>query len=259
MNYYRPPRFGLFPPAVKNLLIANVLFFIATLVLQNTFQFDLTNTLGLHYFLSHDFKPYQGITYMFMHGGFMHIFFNMFALWMFGNMLENYWGSKRFLLFYFICGIGAALTQEVTQYIYFHGIENALNIYNAAPNMNDFSLLVQKYFTGFQYPQPASTGESVEILQKLYQLRMDMSVTIGASGAIFGVLLAFGMLFPDTMLYVFFAIPIKAKYFVIIYGLIELYSAMAANTSDNVAHFAHLGGMVFGFFLIQYWKHKRTL
>ncbi len=259
MNDYRPPRFALFPPVVKNLLIANVLFFIATLVIQNTYRYDLTNLLGLHYFMSADFKPYQIITYMFMHGGFLHIFFNMFALWMFGNMLENYWGSKRFLLFYLICGIGAAFTQEITQYIYFHGIENALSIYDASPNLNDFSMLADKYFTGFRYPQPASTSEAVMILQKLYQLKMDMSVTIGASGAIFGVLLAFGMLFPNTLLYVYFAIPIKAKYFVIIYGLIELYSAISANPSDNIAHFAHLGGMVFGFFLILYWKQKKTL
>ena len=260
MNDYRPPSFSLFPPVVKNLLIANVLFFIATMVIQSSFHYDLTNGFGLHYFLSKDFKIYQFVTYMFLHGGFTHIAFNMFALWMFGNVLENFWGSKRFILFYIVCGIGAGLTQEITEYFYLHTVQNAINLYNTSPNTNDFSLLTQKYFSSISFPQPQSNSESIAILSQLYQFKIDhMPPVIGASGAIFGVLLAFGMLFPNTLLYVYFAIPVKAKYFVVIYGLIELYAGIANNPEDNVAHFAHLGGMIFGLILILYWKQKRTL
>lgn len=229
-NAYRPPSFSLFPPAVKNLLIVNGLFFLATLVVQNTFHLDLSTgvgmvagtledfhwSLGLHYFQSPDFHFYQLITYMFMHAGVEHILFNMFALWMFGYTLENFWGAKRFLIFYFICGIGAGLTQELMGFLH-----------------ATYSLHID----------PAS-----------YEF-----VTIGASGAIFGILLAFGMLFPNTMIYVYFAIPVKAKYFVIFYGALELFFGIRASSGDNVAHFAHLGGMLFGFIMIMYWKRKRRL
>jgi membrane associated rhomboid family serine protease len=256
MDYYKPPTFNLFPPVVKNLLIANVVFFFATYVVRGS-GVDLNNVLGLHYFQSVDFRPYQLITYMFMHGGFAHIFFNMFALWMFGNALENFWGPKRFLLFYFVCGIGAGLMQEFVQYFFFHHIHQLLEIFSTAPNESDFSDIASKYFGATV--SGGTPAEWIEYLQKAYQELMNMSVTIGASGAIFGVLLAFGMLFPNTLLYVYFAIPIKAKYFVIIYGLIELGSAISDRPGDNVAHFAHLGGMLFGFILIMYWRSKRRL
>jgi membrane associated rhomboid family serine protease len=128
MNEYRPPRFGLFPPVVKNLLIANVIFFIAGFVIQNTFNYDIAKVLGLHYFLAKDFRVTQLVTYMFLHGGLMHIALNMFALWMFGTTLENYWGGKRFIIFYAICGIGAGLVQEASLYVYFHHIKNAIEV-----------------------------------------------------------------------------------------------------------------------------------
>jgi membrane associated rhomboid family serine protease len=260
MDYYRPPSFSLFPPVVKNLLIANTLFFIATLVVNNTYHIDLNNILGLHYFQASTFKPYQLVTYMFMHGGFAHILFNMFALWMFGYSLENLWGPKRFLFFYFVCGIGAGLTQEFVQYFYFHHIHQALEVFSSAPNQPDFTAIAAKYF-GLE----ASGGETfsgqymVLLLQKAFEDAMSQSVTIGASGAIFGILLAFGMLFPNTLLYVYLFVPVKAKYFVIVYGLIELFSAVSNRPGDDVAHYAHIGGMVFGFFLIMYWRRKRDI
>jgi len=260
MNDYRPPKFGMFPPVVKNLLIANAVIFVAGLVLQDTFQIDIANQFGLHYFLAKDFKIYQLVTYMFLHGGFMHIALNMFALWMFGNLIENYWGSKRFLLFYMVCGIGAGIIQEVSLYIYFHHIQNALDIYASSQDEIGFNYLTNTYFQGITgYQMPLNPSERSSVLSGLYQFMINSSNTIGASGAIFGILLAFGMLFPNTLLYLYFAIPVKAKYFVIGYGLIELYQGIRGSTDDNVAHFAHLGGMLFGLIFILYWKRKRTL
>jgi membrane associated rhomboid family serine protease len=260
MDYYRPPTFSLFPPIVKNLLIINGLCYLTTVVFQNShYQIDLNNLLGLHYFQSSDFKPYQLVTYMFMHGSIMHIALNMFALWMFGNAIENYWGPKKFLVFYFVCGIGAGFTQEVVQYFYFHHIQQVLDVFSANANSSDFSAIALKYFGIEVGGTESHPGEYMEFLQQAYQKAMNDAVTIGASGAIFGILLAFGMIFPNTLLYVYFAIPVKAKYFVVVYGLIELFSAVSNRPGDDVAHYAHLGGMLFGFFLIMYWRRKRTI
>lgn len=256
MDYYRPPSFSLFPPVVKNLLIANALFFLTTYVVGNTYHIDLTNILGLHYIQSSEFKPYQLVTYMFMHGSITHILFNMFALWMFGYTLENFWGPKKFLIFYFVCGIGAAITQELFQYIYFHHIQQTIEIFSSAPNQLDFNSILSKYFP-YAVTGPVSPNETTQLLWDAYHKFMNEMVTIGASGAIFGILLAFGMLFPNTLLYVYFFVPVKAKYFVILYGLMELFFAVSNKPGDDVAHYAHLGGMVFGFFLIMYWRNKR--
>jgi len=259
-NYYRPPTFSLFPPVVKYLLIINALFFLAmkALALQG---FDLAGPLGLHFYKSAEFKPFQIVTYMFMHGSFMHIFSNMFGLWMFGNALENYWGSKRFLIFYIICGLGAGLTQEISQYIYFQHVQNAIDIYSKMPNEPDFQYLMGKYFSAMPDVESVRVTLSTStgyLTDKLTQL---MSVpTVGASGAIFGILLAFGVMFPDTLLFLLFLpIPIKAKYFVFFYAAFELYSGLANHTGDDVAHFAHLGGLFFGLIMVLYWKRKRTL
>ncbi len=196
---------------------------------------------------------------MFLHDptSIWHILFNMFALWMFGSIIENYWGGKRFLLFYFVCGIGAGLTQELVQYFYYHHIHQVLEIFSSAPNESDFSAIALKYF-GAQV-SGGSPSEWMMYLQKAYQESMNQALTIGASGAIFGILLAYGMLFPNTLLYLYFAIPVKAKYVVIGYGLLELFSAISNRPGDDVAHYAHLGGMVFGFILIMYWKRKRHI
>lgn len=227
MNNFRPTGFSVLPIVVKNLLIINVLFFLATIATDVVLHIDLKDYLGLHYIGASDFQPFQLVTYMFMHGNFAHLFFNMFALWMFGNTLENIWGANRFLLFYFVCGIGAGLVQELVQYI--------------------------QFVTTLE-------GETVRIAAN-HVISMDdylnMLTTVGASGAVYGILLAFGMMFPNSTLYIYFAIPIKAKWFVLLYGIIELYSGL--NGADNVAHFAHLGGMLFGLILILYWKKKGNL
>ena len=207
--------FSFLPPVVKNLLILNVLFFLADISLQ-TRGIDLTQWLGLHYITAQDFYPWQFITYMFMHGNFSHLFFNMFALWMFGYALENYWGSKRFLVYYLITGVGAALIQT--------GVL-ALEIRSMTAELPPFA--AQHY--------------------------INQIVTVGASGAVYGILLAFGMCFPNVPIFLYFFLPIKAKWFVIIYGVIELFAGIGG-TADGVAHFAHLGGMIFGLLLILYWR-----
>ena len=229
---YSPGNFNELPVVVKNLLIINGLLFLATISL-NSLGIDLVKIFGLHQFQSNDFRPHQIITHLFMHGSFTHLFFNMFALWMFGKILENIWGQKKFLIYYMITGIGAAAIHLIfCQY-------QIINISNQIPDLVNIAI-EGKY------------NPSIPLSKKLTQLII--TPTVGASGAVFGLLLAFGMLFPNALLYLYFAIPIKAKYFVIGYGLIELYAGISNNPADNVAHFAHLGGMIFGYFLLKYWK-----
>ena len=239
MNY-RPSSFRHLPEVVKNLLIINGLFFLATITLDSM-GFDMYLFFGLHQFQSPDFMPHQLITHLFMHGNFTHLFFNMFALWMFGKVLENVWGGKKFLIYYMITGLGAAAIHlGVSQY--------EIMSLQAQISSNDLNTILNEggnILTGGQnYTNP--------IMGKLNLLIH--TPTVGASGAVFGVLLAFGMLFPNALLYIYLAIPIKAKYFVILYGLLELYAGISNNPADNVAHFAHLGGMIFGFLLIKYWR-----
>ena len=218
---YSPTGFRVLPTIVKHLLIINVLMFLAYVTLAR-FNIDLNDILGLHFFKASDFRIYQLVTYMFMHGNFGHLFFNMFALWMFGNTLENIWGSKRFLLFYMVCGIGAGLCQELVQYI--------------------------------QYATSLAQYETVNMSGRIISMDsyLNMMTTVGASGAIYGLLLAFGMMFPDSRIYLYFLFPIKAKWFVIGYAVLEL--ILGFQGVDNVAHFAHLGGMLFGLLLILYWR-----
>ena len=218
------------PVVTKNLIIINVLVWVASLVLPRV-GVDLTSWLGLHFPGAKDFYAFQFVTYMFMHDthSFAHVFFNMFAVYMFGRVLEQVWGPKRFLIFYMVTGIGAGLVQELTW-------------------MYDLRSVIAA-------PQELINIGGGQILEKpdFYNL----FVTVGASGAVFGILLAFGMLFPNVPLYIMFVpIPIKAKYFVIFYGLAELTLDVANFSGDSVAHFAHLGGMLFGFFMIQYWRKK---
>jgi membrane associated rhomboid family serine protease len=271
---YRPQSFQVLPLVVKNLLIINGLLFLATWVFQNQYEIDLTDYLGLHYFSSDLFRPYQLVTYMFMHGGFEHIFFNMFALWMFGNVLENFWGSKRFLIFYMVTGIGAALTYLGYQGIQYQQVHSAIDSLIASPSPENYLELMRNHFNAFlEVPQvstqiQAFASEWAKHLNEPHYLNvaltdinqlLDLKINtpmVGASGAVFGVLLAFGMLFPNTLLYVYFLIPIKAKYFVILYGGLELFLGIQNNPADNVAHFAHLGGMLFGFILIKYWQKR---
>ena len=199
MSHFQPQRFSLLPPVVKNLLIINGLFFLATIVGSGS-NIDLYAPLAMHHWDSNSFRIWQPITYMFMHGDFFHIFFNMWGVWMFGTQLENLWGSKRFLKFYLLTGLGAGILHFIL--------------------FPDGSL-------------------------------------VGASGALFGLLLGFGMMFPNAQLMlIFLPVPIKAKYFVVIYGLMELYYGFTS--TGNIAHFAHIGGMLFGFLIIKYWKRKRN-
>ena len=217
------------PTVTKNLLLINVLAFVATLVLGR--QFDLSEFGKLHFFLAPDFHVYQLITYQFLHGDLTHIFFNMFALWMFGCVIERVWGPQRFLVYYLVCGIGAGLCQELVQYVEYSGEL-------ASMSMSDII--------------PVHTRGGVITMTVADYL--NTWGTIGASGAVYGILLAFGMTFPNERIFIFpLPVPIKAKWFVCIYAAIELFSAYSSS-GDGVAHMAHLGGMLFGLLLILYWR-----
>jgi membrane associated rhomboid family serine protease len=215
------------PPVTKNLIIINALFFLGTIV-ADRYGVDLNNILGLHFFLADKFNPAQLFTYMFMHGGWSHVFFNMFAVWMFGSILEQIWGSRRFLFYYILCGVGAGVVQEIVQFVHY---ETVLSAY-----------------------------DSVDLSGQVVQMEdyLNLMVTVGASGAVYAILLAFGMFFPNRKMFIIpIPVPVKAKYFVIGYAVLELYLGLSNNVSDNVAHFAHLGGMIFGFILIMYWRQRK--
>lgn len=197
------------PTLTKNLLIINVLAYAAGLAVQR--YVDLNDIMGLHFMLAPDFHVWQLVTYMFMHGGFQHLFFNMFALWMFGCIVENTMGTRRYALYYLACGIGAGLFQEAAQLVQFYTIAES-----------------------------------------------SIGTTVGASGAVYGILLAFGMSYPDERIFIFpMPLPIKAKWLVIGYAAIEVYMAMTAS-GDDVAHLAHLGGMAVGYMLMRYWRSSAT-
>ncbi|MBO5865665.1 MAG: rhomboid family intramembrane serine protease [Bacteroidaceae bacterium] len=217
------------PEVTKNLLAINVLMYLATIVMAKQ-GVNLTNTLGLHFFMASDFAPYQIVTYMFMHSGFSHLFFNMFALYMFGGVLEKVWGAKRFLIYYFVCGIGAGLLQEAVQYASY----------------------LQDGLAAYEVVRTPSGIIPMDMFLNLW-------TTVGASGAIYAILLGFGMLFPNERMFIFpLPFPIKAKFFVVGYAAIELFLGVF-NTRDGIAHFAHLGGMVFGLVMILYWRKKRKI
>ena len=216
------------PTITKNLLIINGLMFLAYFVFART-GVDLNDILGLHFFMAPDFHLYQLFTYMFMHANFTHLFFNMFALWMFGCVVENVWGPKKFLFYYISCGVGAGIIQEIAQFGSFYYMATSQL---AGIGFSDLSTIA---------------ANSADFL--------NMWTTVGASGAIYAILLAFGMIFPNERIFIFpLPIPIKAKWFVIFYVAVELVSALST-TNDSVAHFAHLGGMLFGFLMITYWKN----
>ncbi len=273
---FRPGGFNILPPVVKNLLIINGLFFLASFALGSSFGIDLTDYLGLHFLGAEKFRPYQFITYMFMHHDFSHIFFNMFALWMFGNALENLWGPKKFLIYYIITGIGAALIHYLIVYIEVTPILNTIDSFLESPSNNAFvdfmnngklhvvseeiqnsmREFIPRYNALLNSNPQAALSSSIEFISQYRVEYLNAPVVIGASGSVFGLLLAFGMMFPNSLIYVYFAIPVKAKWFVMIYGAIELFSGFYNRPGDNVAHFAHLGGMVFGFLLLMYWRYQ---
>lgn len=216
-------------PVTRNLLVINILLYFATGILKNN-GVDLNNVLGLHFFLSDSFMPYQLFTYMFMHASFEHIFFNMLAFWMFGRILEHVWGAKRYLIFYLVCGIGAGICQEVAQYVDY--VHEGLGAYSMV------------------------TDGAVSMPMSEY---LNTWTTVGASGAVYGILLGFGMSFPNERVMLLIPpIPLKAKYLVAGYAVIELLSGLGTSNS-NIAHFAHLGGMLFGMVLILIWRRKARL
>lgn len=286
MTEFRPGRFQVLPTVVKNLIIINVIMVFGQFALGK-YGIDLADYLGLHYWRSELFKPWQLLTHMFMHGSYndvggtiSHIFFNMFALWMFGSVLENIWGPKRFLIFYIVCGIGAAVLHLGVLGWGYHVIEQAFRHYQQDPTLDNFVIftrdhllpikaqagtrLVDVYNTWMNNPQMNLGQESVSAInQYLHGVRLNDGVyisglfdeaTVGASGAVFGVLFAFGYLFPNTLIYLYFLVPIKAKYVVAGFALIELFSGIQNSAGDNVAHFAHLGGMIVAFILIRIWN-----
>lgn len=229
------------PPVVKNIILINVLMLLVDFTAKSVFGVELTMVLGLYFPKSDQFMPLQIVTHMFMHGGFWHIFFNMYALYIFGQVLENVWGPKRFFIYYIICGLGAALTHEAVIAYQYSQLAHSL-----APG--DLQNVLNEGTALFRERQLFSDPD----MQKL-QLLLN-TPTVGASGAVFGILLAFGVLFPNTQLMLLFPpIPIKAKYFVLIYGGIELFMALT-QPGSNIAHTAHIGGMLFGYLLIRYWR-----
>ena len=226
MNY-RPSGFSFLPPVVKNLLIINGLSFFASIVFGRM-GFDVLGKFGLYLPVSDFFEPYQLVTHLFLHytSNLGHILGNMFALWMFGTPLENLWGGKRFFVYYFVTGFGAAAIHLGVNY--------------------------------WDYVQASNLHALEGSLDALYRMRsLAMTPTVGASGAVFGLLLGYGMMFPNQQIYLYFLLPIKAKWFVLIYGLFELFNGVA-NSGSSIAHFAHVGGMIFGFILIRSWQANRT-
>lgn len=245
MNESRSVFSGIIPMVTKNIIIINVIVWLAQVVLLRS-GIDLVSYLGLHYVESSGFRIYQVITYMFLHdpGSFTHVFFNMFAVFMFGRTLEQVWGPKRFISYYFITGIGAALVQMLIVFIRVQSVKSGM----------DATAIAEVYANGYEAVQQGMnySNPAMATLNSLVN-----SPTVGASGAVFGILLAFGMLFPNAELFIIpFPFPIKAKWFVIGYGVLELFFGIRNLPGDNVAHFAHLGGMLFGIFLILYWKKK---
>lgn len=261
-------------PAVKNLLIINVLVFLAANVFENSLGIDFNKTFGLHYYLAENFGVWQFVTFMFLHSGFSHVFFNMFAVYMFGRIIEQVWGTQRFLIYYFVTGIGSGIIQELALYFdinpFIVAVDNFLSDPSTA-NLQQFinnegaafssassvalSSFINEYNSLCNTDLESATALARKFIIEYQAMFIEAHVTIGASGAVFGVLLAFGMLFPNmTIMLLIPPIPIKAKYFVLGYGLIELFQGVANFSYDNVAHWAHLGGMLFGFFLIRHWR-----
>lgn len=260
---------------VKQLLIINVLFFIAD-ALHNEGVFTIVdmNLFALFFPESDYFRPYQIVTHFFMHGNLAHLFFNMFALVMFGSALEQLWGPKRFLVFYLVCALGAALIHTLVNYYEYGALEHAVEAFTATPSYDGFVALLEENriirnslnATGQSYLnelgaslQNGTTSAMAEVSKVMTEIAQAIPngfpPVVGASGAIYGLLLGFGMLFPNVeLMLLFLPIPIKAKYFIPILMVIELFLGINQFSWDNIAHFAHLGGALFGFLLILYWK-----
>lgn len=278
---YSPQKFSFLPPVIKNLLIINTLVYLSSFFFKGAFGIDINDILGLRYPLSSAFRPFQFLTYMFAHASFSHLFFNMFALWMFGYAVENVMGSKRFLIFYLVCGVGAALCHYGVAYFSLEPVVSSINYIIANPSYENILEFVRNhrfYVTSnmvlngvslsdfnsslsvlqFNSSDYGAMQTSLNFLAGYKEFYMNLPNVVGASGAVFAILLAFGMLFPNVYIYLYFFVPIKAKWFVIFYGIIEL-MFWVFGAGGNIAHFAHLGGMIFGLIFILIWRKKGIL
>lgn len=271
MTQFRPSRFEILPVIVKNLLIINGLFFLAKFAFSGPdAPIQLESLFALHAWQSSLFRPWQLITHMFLHGDFAHIFGNMFALWMFGSVLENVWGSRKFLTFYLVCGLGAALIHLLfLSYEFLPMMKAYEQLYNrqaegqwltVAEMRNFMATYLSSDLTPTREIQqmgndPALSSLIFNQLTVKYQEVIN-TATVGASGAVFGVLAAFVYLFPNTYIYIYFLIPIKAKWLGILYFTYELFFAIQNSAGDNVARWAHVGGAVVGLLIVFTWNKK---
>jgi len=253
-------------PAAKNILIINgIIFILSDFVGLKSY---IIESFGMRYFHSENFQPYQILTYMWVHGGFGHLFSNMFSVLIFAPILERVWGSKKFLIYYLATGIGAGILYSGINYYENYSFEVKVKSYEQNPSPESFRKLVlnnsSEYYSQLydfidsyeQNPSNSNDNLSITYANDLLKVKSDVPM-VGASGAVFGILLAFAMLFPNMeLMLLFFPIPVKAKYLVLVYGIYELWSEINRMPGDNVAHFAHLGGMLIGYLILKYWKRK---
>ncbi|HEY8387512.1 MAG TPA: rhomboid family intramembrane serine protease [Parasegetibacter sp.] len=279
MAQFRPGNFQILPLIIKNLLIINVLVYLAqTTMAQMGLEEEINALFALHHVQSPLFRLHQLISHMFMHGSWEHLFFNMFALWMFGSVLENYWGPKRFLIFYIACGLGAACIHLLFLGIDYNQMVRDMELFTTYPSPENFINFYDNHLRGVL---PSGANAEVRSLADTWAMdpansnmyldqaqfwinswisKKDIDATVGASGAVFGCLAAFGYLFPNSYIYLYFFIPIKVKWFVLGYAAIEFVLAIQNSAGDNVAHWAHLGGALVGFLLVYFWNktNRRT-
>ena len=253
-------------PAAKNILIINgIIFILSDFIGLRTY---IIENFGMRYFHSENFQPYQILTYMWVHAGFGHLFGNMFSVLVFAPILEKVWGSKKFLIFYLVTGIGAGILYSGINYYENYSFEVKVKSYEQNPSPESFRKLVinnsSEYYNQLydfidsyeQNPSNSNDNLSIAYANDLLKVKSDVPM-VGASGAVFGILLAFAMLFPNMKLILLFPpIPVKAKYLVLVYGIYELWSEINRMPGDNIAHFAHLGGMLIGYLILIYWKRK---
>ena len=253
-------------PAAKNILIINgIIYILSDFIGLRSY---IIENFGMRYFHSENFQPYQILTYMWVHGGFGHLFGNMFSVLVFAPILERVWGSKKFLIYYLITGIGAGILYSGINYYENYSFEIKVKSYEQNPSPESFRKLVlnnsSEYYNRLydfidsyeQNPSNSNDNQSIAYANDLLKVKSDVPM-VGASGAVFGILLAFAMLFPNMeLMLLFFPIPVKAKYLVLVYGIYELWSEINRMPGDNVAHFAHLGGMLIGYLILKYWKRK---
>ncbi|MCT4697945.1 rhomboid family intramembrane serine protease [Tenacibaculum haliotis] len=236
---------GKLTDAIKHLIIINVIMYF----LPQFLNLDLTNIFALHYPQNEHFGVWQYVTHTFMHGGTMHLLFNMYALWAFGTPLEQMWGRNKFLFFYFSAGIGAGLIYTLVNYYQFNGIYEQITALGISPSE------IQNILTTGQYNENIITLSN-RTMSEFYSLYHTPAV--GASGAVYGILVAFGLTFPDAKLaLIFFPVPIAAKYFIPVMIASDLFFGVTKYSIGNIAHFAHIGGAIIGFIIAWYWKKNQ--